>query len=393
MTYERTIRIFYLYRFVSSFFLIGPIITLFFLEFIPYAQLGIVFATGVATAFIFEIPSGVWADWFGRKYAVAFGTILAALELFLIAYGQSFGYFLAAGIIGGFGSALVSGADTSLVYDALRAGKKEKLSRVVYGKARAIRYIAIVVAALIGAPLYTYAQTAPLYLNSVVMLAAAGIVLSIREPPIADPSKGWRAQLVLIRSGFAHVRSSPTLAWYIAFAVFSGLAVWLYHDLFRLPHFEAIGYPIVALGMIVALVSIIRSTFSWNAHRFETWFGEDRTITLLLFAPGALLVLIGLIRSPYALILVVVLYCIWSIQEVITESKLHEHILSGERATIYSIHSFVNTTMLFAGSLALSAIAGYASIFTAFVTAGTASVLIATILASARPHNERDNKP
>jgi MFS family permease len=74
MTYERTIRMFYAYRFVSSFFLIGPIITLFFLEFIPFAQLGIVFAAGVATAFLFEIPSGVWADHLGRKYAVAFGT-------------------------------------------------------------------------------------------------------------------------------------------------------------------------------------------------------------------------------------------------------------------------------------------------------------------------------
>ncbi|MFT4308417.1 MAG: MFS transporter [Candidatus Woesearchaeota archaeon] len=383
MTYERTIRIYYAYRFLSSFFLIGPIITLFLLEFIPFAQLGIVFAAGVMTAFVFEIPSGVWADRIGRTRIVALGSVLAALELFLIAYGQSFGYFLAAGVIGGLGSALISGADTALVYDSLLASGNEKQSRKVYGKSRAIRYVSIVIAALIGAPLYTYAQTLPLYINSAVMLGAAALILTAREPPLVQRME--RSWFALISSGFARVRTDLVLRWFVAFSVFSGLAVWLYHDLFKLPYFEGIGYPVAVLGMVIALVSIIRSYFSYNAHAFEERLGSQRTITMLLLAPGLLLVIMGLVPSAYALLVVIVLYCIWSIQEVVTEAKLHEHIPSSERATVYSVHSFANSLMLFFGALILSWIADVTSLFTALLIAGCTSLLIGSLLLRIQP--------
>lgn len=388
MSFEGNIRTFYLYRFLSSFFLIGPIITLFFLEFIPFTQLGIVFAVGVAVALIFEIPSGVWADRLGRKYVIALGSLLAALELFLIAYGQSFGYFLAAGALGGLASALVSGADTSIVYDSLLASGRKSDSRKVYGRARAIRYVSIVIAALIGAPLYTYAQTMPLYINSVFMVAAGGIVLTMREPPIVKRAGGLRVQLSTVRKGFSMVLSSVALRWYVAFSVISGLAVWLFHDLFKLPYFEMIGYPIASLGIIIALVSIIRSYFSWNAERFESYLGESRTIVVLLLVPGALLILMGLIPSLYALVIVVLLYCIWSIQEVITESKLHEHIPSKSRATIYSIHSFANSLMLFFGSLMLAWVADVLSLFAAILLAGSVSLLFGIVLLITRPKQD-----
>ena len=392
MSTDRTIRIFYVYRFLSSFFLIGPIITLFFLEFIPFSQLGIVFAVGIATAFAFEIPSGVWADRFGRTYVVALGSFLAGIELVLIAYGQSFGYFLAAAIVGGIGSALVSGADTAIVYDSLLSSKRQGESGKVYGRARAIRYFAIVIAALIGAPLYTYAQTMPLYVNGGVMFAAGLLVLTIREPPRSVRSYGWYVQVEGIREGFTQVLRSTTLRWFIAFSVFSGIAVWLYHDLLKLPHLELIGYPIASLGIIVAVISTIRSVVSWNADRIARSFGEGRTYVMLLLAPGMLLIAIGLIPSMVALLLIIVLYCIWSVQEVFCEAKIHELISSDKRATIYSIHSFLNSVMLFIGALILSVIAELASLFTALIVAGCASMLFAALLLRSRPKQTKHTK-
>lgn len=378
--YDRNVRTFYLFTFLRSFFLIGPIITLFYLEFVSYTQFGIIFAVGVLTALVFEMPSGVWADHLGRKRIVAIGTLLAAFELFLIAHGRSFGYFIAAGILGGLGSALVSGADTALVYDSLLASKREGESRRVYGRARAIRYFSIVIAALIGAPLYAYANTWPLYANSAIMGIAALFVLSMREPPLLERPAGLGEQWETLRRGAATVRSNPRLRWFVAFSVLSGLSIWLFHDLFRLPYYEAIGYPIVSLGVIVSLVSIIRSSVSWNAQRIEQQLGERRVVLLLLFAPPVLLGLMSLVRTPFALAFVVVLYCVWSLQEVVTEASLHERMGSNDRATVYSIHGFVNSLMLLVGSVALGSVADTFSVFVAIALAAGFALVSSLLL-------------
>ena len=377
---DRTITIFYAYRFLSSFFLIGPVITLFLLEFIPFSQLGFLFAIGVATAFVFEIPSGAWADRFGRRYVIAAGSLFAALELALIAYGQSFGYFFAAAIFGGIAYALVSGADTALVYDRLVALGREKESRKVYGRARAIRYVSVVIAALIGAPLYAVVQTTPFYANAIIMVGAALLILFAREPEVRVHARGWREEVSLIRNGFSTVSSNPRLVWVIAFSVFSGLGVWLYHDLFKLPYLEGIGYPIAWLGVVIAIVTIIRSVVSWHAHRVESWLG-DKTIIVLLTVPGVLLMLMGFFPSLFALIFIIVLYMVWSVQEVVAEATLHEHIPSAQRATIYSIHSFANTAMLFVGALSLAFIAD-ASFHGAIIASGAASLVIGLAIAA-----------
>lgn len=67
MSYESNIWKFYVYKFLSSFFFIGPIVILFYLSYISYSQLGIVMAIGLATMIIFEIPSGILGDIFSRK--------------------------------------------------------------------------------------------------------------------------------------------------------------------------------------------------------------------------------------------------------------------------------------------------------------------------------------
>jgi MFS family permease len=97
MSYESNIWKFYVYKFLSSFFFIGPIVILFYLEYIPYSQFGIVIAAGLAATIILEMPSGILADAFGRKRIVSAGLLLTAVQMFIIGLGQSFSAFIIGG--------------------------------------------------------------------------------------------------------------------------------------------------------------------------------------------------------------------------------------------------------------------------------------------------------
>ncbi|MBR9701107.1 MFS transporter [Candidatus Woesearchaeota archaeon] len=384
MSYEHNISKFYIFTFISSFFLLGPIIILFFLEYIPFTQFGLVFGIGIIVAMIFEVPSGVWADRLGRKYLVAMGLFFASLEIFFIAYGKSFEYFLMAGALGGFGSAMMSGADTALLYDTLLITKREKESKKIYGRLKAIRYWAVVLAALIGAPLYIKYHALPLYINAAIMFFAAVFFLTMKEPPIKNRSVTIRSQIKTLKKSFQVVKSNISLRWFTSFKIFSGFSVWLFHDLLRSPYYTSIGYPIIVLGGITAIISLARSFFSWNAERIERKIGEKTTISLILIVPVFLFLLLGIINTRVALVFAIILYCIWSLQEVVTEVAMHEHMSSKERATTYSLFSFANSIMLFFGAIGIGYVAEMWSIKVAIFSLAIFGLISGSILISTR---------
>jgi len=67
------------------------------------------------------------------------------------------------------------------LYDSLKAANREKDSKKIFGRLRAIRYWAIVVAAIIGAPIYVKMESLPFILNGFVLLFTSLFFLSLKE--------------------------------------------------------------------------------------------------------------------------------------------------------------------------------------------------------------------
>ena len=351
MSIESNIWKFYVYKFLSSFFFIGPIVILFYLSYINYTQFGIVIAIGLATKISFEIPSGILGDLFSRKKIVSIGLLFTAFEMFVIGLGQSFNAFILAAILGGLGAALISGADTALLYDSLKAIKREKESKKIYGKLRAIRYWSIVLSALIGAPIYVKLNYLPFILNGVILVFTALFFLTLKETQIETKTINLKNQLIHFKESLKYSWTNKSLSWFISFSVFSSLTIWIFHDMMRSPYYESIGYPIAILGVLTAMITLIRSFFSLYAHKIEEQLGINKTINLILFAQVPIFLLMYYFYSKISFLFVLILYCIWSLQEVLSEVYSHEQMNSKQRATLVSIQSFHNSIIILISSL------------------------------------------
>lgn len=271
--------------------------------------------------------------------------------MFVIGLGQSFNAFIIASILGGLGAALISGADTALLYDSLKAINKEKESKKIYGKLRAIRYWSIVLAALIGAPIYVKLNYLPFILNGFVLVFTALFFLTLKDNQLETKAINLKNQLLHLKDSCKHSWNNKKLFWFILFNVFSGFAIWIYHDMMRSPFYESIGYPIAILGVLTAIITIVRSLFSLYAHKIEEKLGVKKSIYLILFGQVPLFLLMYYFYSKIAFLFVLVLYCIWSLQEVLSEVYSHEHMNSKQRATLVSIQSFYNSIIILIGSL------------------------------------------
>jgi len=74
---------------------------------------------------IMEIPSGYFADIWGRKKTLILGSVLGCLGFVVYGFSSDFYGFLLAELILGVGSSFISGADSALLYDSLLQDKKE----------------------------------------------------------------------------------------------------------------------------------------------------------------------------------------------------------------------------------------------------------------------------
>ena len=78
------------------------------------------------TVTLFEIPSGILADKFGRKKMLTLYGALAATELSLLLFAYSFRQFALAIFLAGIGKALSSGSENALLYDTLLIENQHK---------------------------------------------------------------------------------------------------------------------------------------------------------------------------------------------------------------------------------------------------------------------------
>ncbi|GEM_PF-5756354 len=242
-----------------------------------------------AGIFLFEIPSGVWADRFGRRRLLVAANALAVVGMAIFATGHHFLFFALESFLGGIGIACASGADQALIYDSLQAEGREGEARGVFGRLSAAGTVGHLVAYPLGGLLASYSLTLPVYVTLISSVLALLLVLQLEEPPRA-PLEGHGD---VEDAGGATAQSSTgtwVASWQglkvilgrrrlLAFSLATG-AVWtLYHNLYYLnqPVFARGGLPIVYFGLAAAAMSGSR-LLALKVDSFAVRLGEGGVV-------------------------------------------------------------------------------------------------------------------
>jgi MFS family permease len=99
--------------------------------------------------FLFEIPTGVIADYFGRKRSVIIGLWVFAFSFLIYFLSDHFWQFLVAEIIGAIAATCISGALESLVVEAINEEEEQNNYEPLFRKGE-IKNIGILIGVVIG---------------------------------------------------------------------------------------------------------------------------------------------------------------------------------------------------------------------------------------------------
>lgn len=122
---------FYLEYFLSSILFIMPAFMIVYFSDMGLSafQMGILYAVWPLTALIFEIPTGAFADLYGRKKSVLLGYLLEALAVLSLFFWKDFKLMLLSFAFLGFASTFSSGSKDAWIVDMIN--KKNK--KVIHG--------------------------------------------------------------------------------------------------------------------------------------------------------------------------------------------------------------------------------------------------------------------
>src|SRR3989344_5363737 len=116
-----------------------------------FFQISILTSAFLISIFVFEVPTGAFADGFSRKYSVILGFLITAVATMLIPLVSNFYLLLLLWILAGLGMAFASGAEEAWVIDNLHKFKRKDLQHHFFVKSGSFVAFGAIFAPFIGA--------------------------------------------------------------------------------------------------------------------------------------------------------------------------------------------------------------------------------------------------
>lgn len=328
----------YAFKFFDDLVLIYPLYVVMFTDFgMEPWQVATLLAVWSTTAFLLEIPSGVWADKYSRKNILFVGQLIRSLGYTSWLLFPNFWGFLVGFVLWGIKSALTSGTFQALIYDELKLLNEEKQFTKILGRTKTLSFTAILVASALASPAILLGYPFVLIISSVAVLIAGIMIATVPKAQNVE-STHEKEYFSLLKEGLAGAFKNAVvfrLLIFLSLAFALGGALDEYWTIFA----NEAGLPKYGLGLFLGLMSGFQGIASFIAHRFEK--RTNRFFYLLFLLNGVLLFLAAYLFSVPALLLLIMFSFFFTIIHVVFEGKLQHSIASTTRATISSVSGFL----------------------------------------------------
>ena len=325
----------YLLKAVKWFMIVMPIIVLFFeSKGLSLTQIMILQGTYSLFVALFEIPSGFFADIYGRKNSLVIGSIFLFLGYVIFSFFSGFNEFLFAEILLGIGGSLISGADSAILYDTLLEIKEEDEYTKIEGRTYAIGNFSEGIAGVLGGFLAMTSINMPVYIQTIVMFLSIPIAMTLVEPKSSYKlAKSFSSIITVVKDTFIYQRK---LRWYIVYSSSMGIAT-LSIAWFVQPFLMEIDTPIIYYGIIWAFLNFTAGITSYYSYLFNN---HNLLIYISLIMITSL-ILLGFNISYYGLIFIILIYLLRGVITPKLRNLININSTSERRATVLSLRSFV----------------------------------------------------
>ena len=235
---------------------------------------------------VMEYPTGYVSDRVGYRVALTIASFLGMIGWGMYVFAGTFGQVLAAEVILGISLAFISGSDSALLYETLKARSAEQSYARHQGRMSGFAQAGEAGGAVFAGLLYAASPLLPFILQVGVWFLALLLTRSLVEParqlttPASHLAEAWRtARYAFIEN--RRLRATILLNTFLGIASF--YPVWLIQ-----PYMQHAGVPVGWFGPVWSGANLTVALFAIASHRAGHRLGDRRMVILF-----ALLVWMG----------------------------------------------------------------------------------------------------
>ncbi len=343
---KRNISVSYIYNFLLQLNITSAIWVL-YLAFrgMSLVEIGLLESIYHITGVLFELPTGVIADVYGKKFSVVIGRIVSVISCILMITSDSFFGFAIAFCLSSASMNLNSGAAEALVYDSLKELGEEGKYKKIWGNLAFVMSIAQGLAVLLGGILADVRFLYAYILGTILQIGALIVAFSFSEPPIhkeknkCENQEKQQGNLIVnqLVTSIKVLKSRRMVLYLILFSSLVGslqTTVFFYSQ----QYFSDMSYSKTAIAIICAVSSLIEAISSKYAYRAEKVLKLRGTLISI-----ALVNILSLMGLAFIKNLSIVFFLVTSITGglafTIFSDYINSRIPSEYRATILSFDS------------------------------------------------------
>ncbi len=291
---------------------------------------------------IFEIPSGYAADILGRKKTLLIGSVLGTAGFAIYSAFSGFYAFMAAEFILGIGQSFISGSDSALLYDSLKADGRENDYLKLEGRNFSVGNFSEAIAGFLGGALAEISLRTPFYFQTGIAFIAIPAAFMLKEPRLItrNAKAGWADIWYVIK--FALLKNK-SLRYNIIYSSVIGSATltmaWIYPV-----YLSNLNFSEVHIGITSTILNLTVGMTTLYAYRIEQRLQPKATVWLTTLIITLIYITVGFTHSLWCLPLFFVFYFSRGIATPILKDYINRITSSDMRATVLSLRSLLIRT-------------------------------------------------
>jgi MFS family permease len=335
---ERNITITYATRALAWCRFAIPVLALFYIASkVTLSEFSIIFSVFAFIILLLNVPAGVIADKIGKKNALLIASSAYVVEIFILSFANGFWPLLLGKIFSGVGVAFASGADQGILYDTLKKLKRTKEHKRISGIAFMIENIAMSIAFIIGAYLFSLNTKLPAIASIPFLIAALISTCFYVEPyPPKKTTGGIREHWQQLTASAKYAWRHPRVRYIILYTFIVLTALNILFTVVSV-YLAAVSIPVIGLGIVSCLGTLMTAYAAKKAVNVERRFGERRTLLLTQIVTFGSILLCALLIPYYGVVFYITLSAAWGLYAIVANDYINHDVPQKYRTTILSI--------------------------------------------------------
>lgn len=275
------LRVFYLVDTFRAMWFITSIWVAYEKQFLNLSQITLIEAVILTVALIMQLPTGAFADLFGKKKAMIVGCFLYASAMLIYSLSGNFNMFLGYALVFGLAEAFIDGTREALIYDTMKEGGREEDFSNTASKLSMIFQVSLSVATIVGGYIGLFSYELVIRMSGMAFLMAMITAFKFQEPHIDTEKFTLKNYVEKTKQGIKELVKNDYVRKISLFYITVGSITWICVITLNMMLLNEMNFTTGEIGITIAFARIMNSVVLFRLISKTRIFNKERTLIIL----------------------------------------------------------------------------------------------------------------